>query len=43
MLPVQAEIFNYLGFLKGTVYNSNSYKLARNNYSAYNITTCIPV
>lgn len=33
MSPMQAEIFHYLGFLKGSVYNSNSYKLARKNYS----------
>lgn len=33
MSPMQTEIFHYLGFLKGSVYNSNSYKLARKDYS----------
>lgn len=43
MLPMQAEIFHYMGFLKGTVYSSNSYKLARKDYSTYSITIWIPV
>lgn len=42
MLPMQAKIFHYLDFLKGSVYNSNSYKLARKEYSNYNVTVCIP-
>lgn len=42
MLPMQVEIFHYLDFLKGSVYNSNSYKLARKEYSNYNVTICIP-
>lgn len=43
MLPTQAEILNYLGFLRGSVYNSNSCKLARKDYSTYNVTIRIPV
>lgn len=40
VLPRQDEVFH---FLKGSVYHSSSCKVARKDYSAYDILICVAV